>query len=187
MASGYGFGTLLLREPGERRRWLLGLGSGMTLAFVLLRWSNLYGNPKAWSPQASAMLTLLSFLDCHKYPPSLCYLLMTLGPALIVLALLDRPTPVLLKPILVFGRVPLFYYLVHLPLIHGLAVIVNLVCFGRAGWLYGPATDKAPPEFGFSLPLVYLIWIAIVLMLYPACKWFADLKRRRQEAWLSYL
>jgi len=185
MASGYGFGTLLLREPGQRRRWLWCLGSGMILAFVLLRWSNLYGNPKPWTPQSNATLTLLAFLDCHKYPPSLCYLLMTLGPALIVLALLDRPTPPLLKPILVFGRVPLFYYLLHLPLIHGLSVVVNLIRFGSLP--QGPTIGAPSTDVGFSLPIVYLFWIAIILALYPACKWFADLKRRRQEAWLSYL
>jgi uncharacterized membrane protein len=185
MASGYGFGALLMREPGQRRRWLWGLGSGMILAFVLLRWSNLYGNPKPWSPQSNPTLSLLAFLDCHKYPPSLCYLLMTLGPALIVLALLDRPTPPLLKPILVFGRVPLFYYLLHLPLIHGLSVAVNLIRFGSLP--QGPTIGGPSADLGFSLPIVYLFWISIVLALYPACKWFADLKRRRQEAWLSYL
>jgi hypothetical protein len=112
---------------------------------------------------------------------------MTLGPALIVVAWLDRRIPVLLKPILVFGRVPLFYYLLHLPLIHGLAVMVNLIQFGRADWLYGLERGKPPPDVGFDLPGVYLIWLIVVLMLYPACKWFADLKRRRREAWLSYL
>jgi hypothetical protein len=83
--------------------------------------------------------------------------------------------------------VPLFYYLLHLPLLHGLAVIANLFRFARADWLYGSAPVKPPPEAGFTLLTVYLVWIAAVIMLYPACKWFADLKRRRQERWLSYL
>ena len=187
MATGFGFGRLLLLEPVARRRLFLRLGIGLTLAFVLLRYSNLYGNPKPWSPQSDLWRTLLSFLDCHKYPPSLCYLLMTLGPALIVLSLLDRGVPRLLKPVLVFGRVPLFYYLLHLPLIHGLSVLVHAMSLGRADWLYGVAPPQPPPDAGFNLAVVYLAWIAMVLMLYPACRWFADLKRRRPDAWLSYL
>jgi hypothetical protein len=106
---------------------------------------------------------------------------------MIVLAVFDRGTPGWLRPILVFGRVPLFYYLLHLPLIHGLAVIVNLLRFGRADWLYGNSPAKPPGQAGFDLPLVYLTWLAVVLLLYPACKWFAELKRRRRDAWLSYL
>jgi uncharacterized membrane protein len=187
MATGYGFGALLLRGAAERQKWLWRLGAGMILGFVLLRFSNFYGDPKPWTSQSSPTLTLFSFLHCQKYPPSLCYLLMTLGPATIVLAVLDRGTPGWLKPILVFGRVPLFYYLLHLPLIHVLAVIVNLVRFGRADWLYGSSPAKPPPGTGFELPLVYLTWLAVILLLYPACKWFAELKRRGRDAWLSYL
>ncbi len=187
MAAGYGFGIILLREPAERRRWLLRLGIGTTLAFALLRYSNLYGNPKPWSPQNDAWHTLMSFLDCHKYPPSLCYLLMTLGPALILLALLDRGTPALLKPILVFGRVPLFYYLLHLPLIHALSVVAHFIRLGRADWLYGSMPAIPPTDAGFDLPVVYVAWLTVVLMLYPACRWFANLKRTRTDAWLSYL
>jgi uncharacterized membrane protein len=187
MAAGFGFGRLLLREPRQRRGWLLVLGLAMISLFVLLRLSNLYGDPKPWSSQGSAANTLLSFLDCHKYPPSLCYLLMTLGPALVILSVLDRGTPSWLKPILVFGRVPLFYYLLHLPLIHALAVAVNLMRFGHANWLYGASPAKPPKGAGFDLPIVYLTWIAVILLLYPACRWFADLKRRRREQWLSYL
>ena len=120
VAAGYAFGTLFLREPNERRKWILGLGIGMTLLFVVLRFSNLYGNPRPWSAQNNLLFTIFSFIDVHKYPPSLLYLLMTLGPGLILLAFFDRGTPRLLRPFLVFGRVPLFYYLLHLPLIHGL-------------------------------------------------------------------
>lgn len=187
MAAGYGFGTVLLREPAKRQGWLLRVGINLTVVFFLLRFSGLYGDAKEWSSQSTGFRTILSMLDCTKYPPSLCYLLMTLGPALILLALLDRGTPSWLKPVLVFGRVPLFYYLLHLPMIHGLAVVVNLIRFGRADWLYGSSPAKAPPDAGFGLPVVYFVWIGVVLLLYPACHWFADLKRRRREAWLSYL
>ena len=191
MAAGYGFGALLQHEPARRRREIFLLGVGLTLLFVLLRWSNLYGNPKPWAPQASGLFTLFSFLDCHKYPPSLLYLLMTLGPALMVLAWLDRPTPRWLQPVLVFGRVPLFFYLLHLPLIHGLALVTALIRYGRAEWLFGsPFGEKKfaiPADNGFGLAGVYLFWILVVALLYPVCRWFAEVKRRRREAWLSYL
>jgi uncharacterized membrane protein len=192
MAAGYGFGTILLHEPLRRRREIFLLGAALTLLFVVLRWSNLYGNPKPWVEQRNALLTVFSFIDCHKYPPSLLYVLMTLGPALILLALLDRGTPRILQPALVFGRVPLFFYLLHLPLIHLLALLTALVRYGRAEWLFGSpfgATDQfaIPADNGFGLPIVYLVWLLVVLMLYPACKWFAGLKRRRRDAWLSYL
>ena len=190
VASGYAFGTLFLREPNQRRKWILGLGIGMTLLFVVLRFSNLYGNPRPWSVQNNLLFTIFSFIDCHKYPPSLLYLLMTLGPGLILLSFFDRGTPRVLRPLLVFGRVPLFYYLLHLPLIHGLAVLVAYLRFGRAGWLFGSPFDpgsNVPPNNGFGLPVVYLVWILVVIALYPVCRWFADVKRRRREAWLSYL
>ncbi len=185
VAAGYGFGPLLQREPSERRRWMLALGVGMTLLFVGLRWSNLYGNPIPWSPQKNWLFTIFSFIDCHKYPPSLLYLLMTLGPAFIVLSILDRGTPRWLRPFLVFGRVPLFYYLLHLPLIHSLAVVVAWLRFGRADWLFG--SNTAPADNGFGLPIVYLVWIGLVLVLYPVCRWFVNVKYRRKDAWLSYL
>jgi len=206
MAAGYGFGTVMLREPAQRQRWLLRVGLNLVVVFFLLRFSDLYGDAKSWKSQPTGFLTLLSMLDCTKYPPSLCYLLMTLGPSAIILALLDRAVQPgsppaaggegrgeegrlasLLRPILVFGRVPLFYYLLHLPLIHGLAVAVNAIRFGHANWLYGTAPAKPPPDAGFDLPIVYLAWIIVVILLYPACQWFADLKRRRRDAWLSYL
>ena len=191
MAAGYGFGSVLLKEPALRRKLILGLGVTLTLLFVAIRWTNLYGNPRPWSEQSSALFTVFSFIDCHKYPPSLLYVLMTLGPALILLSLLDRGTPRLLQPVLVFGRVPLFYYLLHLPLIHALAVVVAWVRYGRADWLFhNPFTSQPipiPPDNGFGLPVIYLIWIGLVLALYPVCRWFAGLKRRRHDTWLSYL
>jgi uncharacterized membrane protein len=193
MAAGYGFGRLLLREPAERRKWLWVLGASLTASFVLLRVLNVYGDPGPWSWQRNGLFTLFSFLNCHKYPPSLLYLLMTLGPALLVLAALDGGTPRWLKPVLVFGRVPLFYYLLHLPLIHALAVLASYLHYGRADWWFAnppespDAPSLRPSDYGYALPIVYLVWLGVVLALYPICRWFAELKRRRREPWLSYL
>ena len=189
MATGYGFGAWLLREPLERRKWLWGLGALLTGLFILLRAINVYGDPDSWSPQKNGLFTLFSFLNCHKYPPSLLYLLMTLGPALLVLAVLDRGTPRWLKPVLVFGRVPLFYYLLHLPIIHGLAVLASYQQYGQATWWFANPDDPGgrPSDYGYSLPVVYLVWLGVLLALYPICRWFADVKRRRRDAWLSYL
>ncbi len=191
VAAGYGFGALFMLTPDRRRKLLLGLGVATVLVFVALRWTNTYGDYKArpWEAQKDFLFTIFSFVDLHKYPPSLLYLLMTLGPAFIVLAFLDRGTSRVLQPILVFGRVPLFYYLLHLPLIHGLAVVVAYARFGHADWLLGSPFNwaAAPPGASFSLAIVYLIWIGVVLLLYPVCRWFAEVKRRRRDAWLSYL
>jgi uncharacterized membrane protein len=188
MAAGYGFGSLLLLEPAERRKWFYRLGALLTGLFVLLRWMNVYGDPDAWSPQRNAVFTLFSFLNCHKYPPSLLYLLMTLGPAMLVLGFVDGGSPRWLKPVLVFGRVPLFYYLLHLPLIHGLAVLFAHFQLGRTAWLFeNPFGHGAPAGYGYSLPVIYLIWMTVVVLLYPACRWFAQVKRRNPSAWLSYL
>jgi uncharacterized membrane protein len=218
MAAGYGFGSLLLREATQRRKWMLGLGVALTLLFVILRFGNKvdevqdasaahntagvvkpsldkhpgYGDPHPWSPQKNAIFTVFSFIHCQKYPPSLLYVLMTLGPALILLTIFDAKRPWFAKQLIVFGRVPLFYYLLHLPLIHGLAVLVAYARYHQATWLFNPtqppnSPSLAPSDNGFGLPVVYLVWIIVVLLLYPLCKWFAGLKQRRRDPWLSYL
>ena len=131
-------------------------------------------------------------MNVEKYPPSLLYLLMTLGPALIALSLSDRDLGKWSRPIIVFGRVPLFFYLLHIPLIHLLAVLFAYLQYGAAGgvWL-GPPWDPEtvalyPKNYGYGLFGVYAVWLLVILLLYPLCRWFADLKRRRREAWLSY-
>ena len=193
MAAGYGFGALLQQDRAQRRRRVFRLGAALTVAFVLLRLANVYGDPRPWTAQPEVGRTLLALLDCHKYPPSLCYLLMTLGPALMLLAWLDRetPAPAPLRPLLVFGRVPLFYYLLHLPLVHALAVLVEMVRFGHATWLigapFGPPNPAMPSNAGLHLAGLYVFWLIAIALLYPACAWFAALKRRRRDAWLSYL
>ena len=192
MAAGYGLGRVFERPPEARRRWLLRGGVALAAGFIALRASNVYGDPIRWTGQANATRTFLSFLNATKYPPSLVFLLMTLGPALLCLRMLDGGTPRVLRPALTFGRVPLFYFLLHLPLIHILAVAFCLVRYHDAHWMFqSPTLDNypftRPPGWGYPLPVVYAIWIGVVLALYPLCVWFAALKRRRSDAWLSYV
>jgi uncharacterized membrane protein len=191
-AAGYGLGQVFSWEPECRQRLLLRLGMGLTFAFVALRWFNVYGDPLPWSVQQSPMRTALSFLNANKYPPSLLYLLMTLGPALLILWMVDRATPCLLRSALVFGHVPLFYFLLHLPAIHLLAVAVCYLRYGEVHWMFeSTRLDQFPmtfpPGWGYSLTVVYLIWVSIVIGLYPFCMWFARVKQRRPDPWLSYL
>lgn len=191
-AVGYGLGQIYRWSPDRRSAFLLRLGLGLTAAFVVLRAVNVYGDPARWSSQASGAMTVVSFLNLNKYPPSLLFLLMTLGPALLFLRAVDAGAPRVLRPALVFGKVPLFYFLLHLPLIHLLAVAVCYAQNGVAHWMFespnlGQYPFTAPPGWGFSLPIVYLIWILVVVGIYPACRWFAALKQRRADAWLSYL
>lgn len=192
MAAGFAFGAVMQLERDRRRRTLWWLGGGLTLAFILIRGSNLYGDPHPWTPQTrGAVFTFLSFLNCEKYPPSLLYLLMTLGPSLMALASFDRELGKLSRPIIIFGRVPLFYYLLHIPLIHVLAIVYSYVQYGTAKWLFVAPPffgldGLYPQDYGFGLPGVYAVWLLAVALLYPLCRWFAALKQRRRDAWLSY-
>jgi uncharacterized membrane protein len=191
-AVGYGLGQVYSWDADRRRAFLLRLGLALTLAFLVIRGLNVYGDPSRWIRQKTAAFTVLSFLNTTKYPPSLLFLLMTIGPALIFLGLVDRHTPRLLQPALVIGKVPLFYYVLHFALIHLLAVATCYVRYGSAHWMFEspdlahyPFT--APPGWGYSLPVIYLIWAVVVIAMYPLCRWFAALKQRRSDAWLSYL
>jgi uncharacterized membrane protein len=190
-AAGYGLGQIYSWPTARRKAFLLPLGVGLTAAFVVLRWINVYGDPLPWSAQRSAAFTVLSFLNTTKYPPSLLYLLMTLGPALLFLWAVDAGTPRWLQPPLIIGKVPMFYYLLHIPLIHLLAVAVCFVRYGQVHWMFespglGEFPITKPPGWGYSLPIIYLVWAVVVLTLSPLCRWFAGLKRRRSDAWLSY-
>lgn len=188
MAAGYGFGAIVLHPRTDvRRRILAGLGIGMTALFLILRWSNVYGDPQPWSMQSRGpVFTAMSFLNCAKYPPSLLYLLMTLGPAIALLAVLDCGLGPIGRPLATLGRVPLFYYLLQWPLIHSLAVAYNALVGEPYRWLLGSGPFQAPTGYGHGLPLVYAMWVVTLLLLYWPCRWFAGLKRRRKDAWLSY-
>ena len=191
-AAGYGLGQIYSWPSERRKRFLVLLGIALTLDFFVLRGINLYGDPSRWAVQKSAAFTVLSFLNTTKYPPSLLFLLMTLGPAMLFLWAVDSGTPRLLRPALIYGKVPMFYYALHIPLIHLIALIVCYARYGHVYWMFqspSPAQFPItpPPGWGYSLPVIYLIWILVVVMLYPLCRWYAALKQRRSDAWLSYL
>ncbi len=191
-AAGYGLGQLYRLDPDRRRALLLRIGLALTAAFVLFRTLNVYGDPARWTPQDTAGFTTLSWLNTTKYPPSLLFLLMTLGPALLLLRAVDGTTPRLLRPALIIGKVPLFYYVLHFVLIHLLAVIVCYARYGSAHWMFespdlGNYPFTPPPGWGYGLPVVYLVWAGVVVAMYPLCRWFAAVKQRRRDPWLSYL
>lgn len=185
MAVGFAAGPLFVGEPAERRRRLVWLGLGLIVAFIVLRATGVYGDARPWSFRSSALFTVFSFVNTTKYPPSLLYLLMTLGPAFVALGMLESVRGPIAEKLALFGRVPMFFYLLHLPLIHGLAAVFALQRYGTRALTFGPM--NIPDDFGYSLPVVYAAWAAVILMLYPACRWFADLKRRRRDlTWLGY-
>jgi uncharacterized membrane protein len=191
-AAGFALGRIYAWPVDRRRTFLWRTGAALIAAFVVLRGLNVYGDPSRWKTQTTAVSTMLSFLNTTKYPPSLLFLLMTLGPALLALAAADRTTPPVLRPVVTIGRVPLFYFLLHLPLIHLLAVAFAYARYHDAHWMF-ESPDLAhypftpPPGWGYPLPVVYAVWITLVLALYPACRWFAGVKQRHRDVWLSYL
>jgi len=187
MAAGYALGALYDLPPERRVKGLRRLGLASIGVFVVLRFSNLYGDPLPWSFQPQhGIHTLMSFVNCEKYPPSLLFLLMTIGPALLALAYLDgRPAAGLLKPVVVYGRVPLFYYVLHLLLLHVLAVAYALGKYGAKARELNPL--NLPADYGFPLPVVYVVWIGAVAALYPACAWYARRKAGSKNPLFSYL
>lgn len=185
MAAGYAFGAVYDLEPGRRRQLLLRLGLCLTAAFLALRALNFYGDPSRWSVQKSGVITVLSFLNATKYPPSLLYLLMTLGPAMLALWWFERPVRNAIgRALVTFGRVPLFFYVLQWYTAHLIGIGLHLA----AGKPIGGSPGGAPlPNFGFGLGVTYLAWIGGTLLLYPLCRWFAAVKARRRDWWLSYL
>ncbi|HKP46300.1 MAG TPA: heparan-alpha-glucosaminide N-acetyltransferase domain-containing protein [Pyrinomonadaceae bacterium] len=196
MAAGFAFGSLYQRDGRDRRRWLLMLGTICTLLFVILRLINVYGDPAPWVRTGLWKFTAISFLNVTKYPPSLLFLLMTLGPSFLALAWFeasDKRSGVrrgISNFFINFGRVPLFFYLLQWPTAHFLSVLVHLIAGKPVRWMFGSQIGNftgPPPGVGFNLAVVYLCWIAGVLLLYPLCKWFAGVKARHRTWWLSYL
>ena len=168
----------------------------LILFFGVVRFINIYGDPSHWARQSSISFTILSFFNVTKYPPSLLFLLMTLGPAFLALAWFESRKPPsaaraskLRSFFVTFGRVPLFFYLLQWPTAHLMSIVVHLIAGKPIGWMFGTTlqTMGAPPGMGFNLLIVYLCWIAGVQLLYPLCRWFAGVKQRKRSWWLSYL
>lgn len=195
MAAGFCFGQILCWEPAVRVRMMRKLGFAAVTAFTALRALNRYGDPTPWSFQRSPAFTVLSFLNCTKYPASLEFLLMTLGPALLVLAYLDSHPPRANNPLVVFGRVPLFYFVLHFYMIHALEALMAFIRYGRVALSFAferPPSMGSPPQsfpanFGYSLWVTYLMWIVVVASLYPLCRWYAKMKSTHRRWWFSYL
>jgi uncharacterized membrane protein len=186
MAVGYALGPLFMLERAARVQSLLVLGATITIGFVVLRATNIYGDPAPWAAQNGVLATVLAFINCEKYPPSLLYLAMTLGPALLLLAAFDGARGIVADWIMTFGRVPFFYYIAHIFLIHALAILFAWATIGDAPWLFGAFPPHKPAAYGLGLAGIYTVWLVVVISLYPLCRWFADIKRRRTEWWWSY-
>jgi uncharacterized membrane protein len=191
MAAGYAFGFIFTLEAARRRRICLQLGGAALLLFVILRAVNGYGDPRPWQPSGSWMASTRSFLNTSKYPASLLFLLMTLGPALLVLAWLEGANNRFVRIFQTFGRVPMFYYLLHIPLIHVLALAVSVWRQGSVSpWLFENhpmGNGPPPPGYMWQLWLLYLITAIAVLLLYPACAWYGRVKSASRNRWLSYI
>ena len=193
MAAGYALGAVYARESQRRRKTLYILGGAAIVLFVVIRAVNVYGDPSPWSVQASPVFTVLSFLNTTKYPASFLFLLMTLGPALLILAATDRVNGenLIARILIVYGRVPLFYFILQMFVAHAFGVVLGVLAGWDVGFLFTnfpfAADVKAPQGFGFPLWIVYVAWIAGVVLLYPVCVWYGDLKRQRKHWVFSYL
>jgi uncharacterized membrane protein len=203
MALGYVFGKVFDKRAEARALIMMRLGLIATGAFLALRAFNAYGNPAAgvarnspgeWHAQSTVAMSIVSFLDLEKYPPSLQFLLMTLGPALILMAFVERNAESktyerLWKPIVVFGQVPLFFYILHLFAIHLAAIGLAQLSSQPVAWLWRGAfwMNEPPDGYGHGLPTVYLTWLLVIVVLYFPCAWFAGYRREHKSWWLSYL
>jgi uncharacterized membrane protein len=193
MMLGYFFGKIYdgrIAKVIQQRRLII-LGAAAVVLFAIIRWINVYGDPAPWSTQKNFMFTIMSFLNASKYPPSLLFFLMTLGPVFILLAITENIKTNSLKFFYVFGRVPLFYFILHFYLAHALALVFYMAKTGKSFAEIDLHFDRSfggiTPEGGHSLAWVYVAWIAVVLICYPVCKWFNDYKNTHKQWWLSYL
>jgi uncharacterized membrane protein len=190
MLAGYAFGSLYRNEASDRRRTLLVVGTAIVLGFVIIRLINVYGDPVPWTTQFGGGKAILSFLALTKYPPSLLYLMMTIGPGILFLAFAERHTSgALARLFITFGRVPLFFYVLQWGMTHVLAIAASWIGGKPVAYLFSNVgfTGPVPTNVGFGLPVVYALWILGAILLYPLCVWFAGVKARRRDWWLSYV
>ncbi len=190
VAAGYGFAEVIRLEPERRRSVMLVTGLGLTVAFVALRTWGGYGEPNAWTSQRTPILTALAFLNCTKYPPSLLFLLMTLGPAIVAMAVFDRigARGLVGRALVTLGRVPLFFFILQWYVIHPLAVLAALARGFSVDWLFADTLLSGQPAgWPLGLPGIYAVWALVLALMYLPCRWFAGVKQRHRDGWLSYL
>lgn len=186
MPMGYLLAGLYRMEAEERQKWLIRIGLSAVILFFILRAINFYGDPNVWVAQKDMLWNILAFFNVTKYPPSLLYLLITLGPGLMMLGYAEKWRGRFVNGMVVFGQVPFFYYVLHLYVIHLAALLAaELQGFGWRTTLIN--SFQFAPEYGFGPLVVWALWFILILLLYPLCKWFADIKKRRSYWWLSYL
>ena len=192
MILGYCLGRLYL--PGVnssyRKKILRYLGVAAILLFILLRWSNTYGDMHHWSTQKTSIFTILDFVNTTKYPPSLLYILMTIGPALIILSFFERSPNTVSRKIIIFGKVPFFYYILHLLVAHSLAWIAFFATghnWNGLDFTFNSPDGSLPTGSGYSLWIVYIAWAFAIVILYFPCRWYSRYKATHTHWWLSYL
>ncbi len=198
MAAGYGFGVVLRMETQRRNRVCVALGLGMTAGFLVLRGFDVYGDPSRWNSTPPSGRrgpplppALFRFLNPSKYPASLQFLLMTLGPSIALIPLLDRARGAVASFVTTFGRSAFFFYLLHIPLIHLLAIVAVRLRDGAVSpWLFeNHPMGNGPPPAGYtwSLPLLYLVWAIAIVLLWPACRWYVAKKKASRSRWFSFV
>ncbi|MGN7723945.1 DUF1624 domain-containing protein [Chitinophaga sp. 22620] len=191
MLMGYGIGRVFLPDVSiaKRKQVLIATGLAMVGIFFLLRAVNLYGDPRPWQAFPTLQQTIFSFLNVQKYPPSLMYTCITIGPGLLMLVAFEHARGRFAQVCRVYGSVPFFYYIIHFYVIHLLCMILFFVHGYGADDIVNPQAPFLfrPNDFGYPLAVVYLIWISIVALLYKPCKWYSEYKRTHRQWWLSYL
>ncbi|HWD87753.1 MAG TPA: heparan-alpha-glucosaminide N-acetyltransferase domain-containing protein [Mucilaginibacter sp.] len=191
MLLGYVFGSMYTPSfDAQRRQRILRIaGLAMIALFLVFRYFNIYGDPAPWSVQRIPAISMLSFLNASKYPPSLLYLCMTIGPALVALSFLENVKSKFTSVLIVYGNVPFFYYILHIYLIRALDIIIFFMSGYHTSQIVTPGQpfNFQPPAFGFGLGGVYLVWLFIITILYLPCRWYSKYKRTHHQWWLSYL
>ena len=189
MALGYLFGPATKKPREERKKIFMYTGISFLVFGLILRYFNFYGDSVLWEQNISLELSIMSFLNVTKYPPSLIYLSILIGIAMILMSLLDRELGSWSNPLRNIGQVPFFFYVVHIPILHLSGILFALYLFGDASWLFGAPLQQSPEEYHYEYKLLptYIAWFLAILVLYYPSKWFASLKQKRKDWWLSYL
>ena len=188
MLTGFGAGKLFELNLDERKKYFLRIGISALFLFVIIRFINIYGNSTPWSTQKNGLYTFLSFINITKQPPSLIFCLSTLGIMFLIFYLSDGVENTFTKFVTVYGKVPLFYFLVHFYLLHTLMLIVMFTQgFTLSDLEFGTNLGRPKAASGLELSYIYLIWLSVVLVLYPVCKWYGNYKLMHTEkTWLRY-